>query len=460
MSIFVGIVGLAFLILIHEAGHFFTARAVGMRPRKFYLGFPPPIVRVRRGGIEYGIGAIPLGGYVKIPGMHRPAARDLDFRLQHAMSKDPALVKPLEAVKRPLERGEYDEARTALDELEGALREANQPTEPLTDVRDALSPDAYWRQRAWKKVLVIFAGPGTNALFAILIFAVLFMIGGGKATTTVGKLLPDSPAARMGLHERDRIVAIDGQPVVRSSDIPDAISQSGGRAVTLTVRRSGRLATLGPTRPEKTDGVFRLGFVLKGKGLGAPAALKESVRLTGLVSRDIVTSLGNLVHREGRKDISSPVGIVEGSSTAVDQGLQNYLWVLGLISLSLALLNLLPLLPLDGGHIFFSLLAAVRGRARGVRARLCHRHRARADAVLHRPVERRGPNRRLRTTHLVPGTEPRMCRLVHSAKPHSDPHRDQSMARSRRSRADHLVPGTQPEVSRRCAESQATSGVT
>ncbi len=363
MSIFVAIVGLAFLILIHEAGHFFTARAVGMRPRKFYLGFPPPIVRVRRGGIEYGIGAIPLGGYVKIPGMHRPAARDLDFRLQHAMAKDPALVKPLEAVKRPIARGNYDEARTALDELAGALREANLPTEPLTDVRDALAPDAYWRQRVWKKVLVIFAGPGTNALFAILIFAVLFMIGGGKATTTVGKLLPDSPAARIGLHERDRIVAIDGQPVVRSSDIPDAISQSGGRAVTLTVRRNGRLVTLGPTRPEKTDGVFRLGFVLKGRGLGAPAALKESVRLTGLVSRDIVTSLGNLAHREGRKDISSPVGIVEGSSTAVDQGLQSYLWVLGLISLSLALLNLLPLLPLDGGHIFFSLLEAVRGRA-------------------------------------------------------------------------------------------------
>jgi regulator of sigma E protease len=363
MSVFVAIVGLAFLILIHEAGHFFTALAVGMRPRKFYIGFPPPLARVRRRGIEYGIGAIPLGGYVKIPGMHRPAARDLDFRLQQAMTRAPELVKPLEAVKRPLARGEYEEARVALDQLEAALRERGQPTDVLTEVRDALSPDAYWRQRAWKKVLVIFAGPGTNALFAIVVFAVLYMIGGGKATTTISVVVANTPAARMGLHAGDRILTVNGHRVVHPPEIPRIISHSGGRRVTLLVERAGRTVKLGPTRPEKTNGVYRLGFALEGEGLGAPAALKESVRLTAFVSRDIVKSLGHIVQREGRKDISSPVGIVEGSSAAVNQGLQSYLWVLGLISLSLALLNLLPLLPLDGGHIFFSLLEAVRGRA-------------------------------------------------------------------------------------------------
>ena len=77
MSFGVAILGLAALILIHEAGHFIAARAVGMRPRKFYLGFPPAILKTTRGGVEYGIGAIPLGGYVKIPGMHRAAPGDL-----------------------------------------------------------------------------------------------------------------------------------------------------------------------------------------------------------------------------------------------------------------------------------------------------------------------------------------------------------------------------------------------
>ena len=79
MNIAVAIAGLAFLILIHEAGHFFTALAVRMRPRRFYIFFPPALVKVRRKGIEYGIGAIPLGGYVKIPGMHRPAPTDVGW---------------------------------------------------------------------------------------------------------------------------------------------------------------------------------------------------------------------------------------------------------------------------------------------------------------------------------------------------------------------------------------------
>ncbi len=363
MSIFIAILGLAFLILIHEAGHFFTAVWVGMRPRKFYLGFPPALAKVRRSGIEYGIGMIPLGGYVKIPGMHRPAPRDLDFRLQQAIKQAPELLPPLEAVKRQLEAGDYAAAEVALDELDAALREAGQSTDVLTDVRDALAPDAYWRQVVWKKVAVIFAGPGANILFTLVLFSILFMIGGGKATSTIAEVLPKSPAARMGVQAGDRILEIDGTRVRRASDIPRAISGSGGRPVSLLVERGGSRVTLGPRRPMRTDGVYRLGFLLKGQGLGALAATKESFRTTGVVSRDIVTSLGNLVHGQGRKDISSPVGIVQGSSAAAQQGAENYLWVLGLISLSLALLNLLPLLPLDGGHIAFSLLEAARGRA-------------------------------------------------------------------------------------------------
>jgi regulator of sigma E protease len=363
MSTLVAILGLAFLILIHEAGHFYTALAVGMRPRKFYLGFPPPLVRARRRGIEYGIGMIPLGGYVKIPGMHRPAARDLDYRLQHLMRESPSLVQPVEAVKRPLAAGDYEAARVALVELETALREAGKSADPVAEVRDALAPDAYWRQAPWRRILVIFAGPGTNMLFAIIIFAILFMTGGGKATTTVDQVLAKSPAAHMGLKSGDKVLAIDGTALKSPADIPKRISHSRGRPVTLQVWRDGRIVILEPTKPQKSDGVYRLGFALRGKGLPPLSALGHSVKTTALVSRDIVTSLTHLVHKSGRKEISSPVGIVQGSSAAVHQGVDSYLWVLGLISLSLALLNLLPLLPLDGGHIFFSLLEAIRGRA-------------------------------------------------------------------------------------------------
>ena len=82
MSFLAAILGLGLLILIHEAGHFFAARAVGMKPRKFYIGFPPPLVKRVRNGIEYGIGSIPLGGYVKIPGMSRPSPGDLAATLR------------------------------------------------------------------------------------------------------------------------------------------------------------------------------------------------------------------------------------------------------------------------------------------------------------------------------------------------------------------------------------------
>jgi regulator of sigma E protease len=369
MSIFVGILGLGFLVLIHEAGHFFAARAVGMKPRKFYIGFPPAVVKVKRRGIEYGIGAIPLGGYVKIPGMHRPAAGDMDPHFGAAVSEQTTLLGLLKAVKRDLAADDIGGAREKSQALAAAVETAElspgaraSAERGLEDLADATGQDAYWRQRAWKRVFVIFAGPGTNLLFAIAVFAVLFMLGGGKATTTVGDVLPGTPAAKAGLRAGDKILAIDGTPV-RPRDIPRLISASQGHAITVRVERASHVQTVGPVRPKKTAGVYRLGLVLKGEGLSPPAAVKESVRLTGLVSKDIFTSLSNLAHQSGRKQISSPVGIVQGSSTAVKQGTQSYLWVLGLISLSLALLNLLPLLPLDGGHIFFSLLEGIRGRA-------------------------------------------------------------------------------------------------
>ena len=107
MSIFVSILGLGFLILIHEAGHFFVARGVGMNPRKFYLGFPPAVVKTKRNGIEYGVGAIPLGGYVKIPGMHRPAAGDLDVHFGRAIEEEPSLGRPVGDLRRHLDENDY-----------------------------------------------------------------------------------------------------------------------------------------------------------------------------------------------------------------------------------------------------------------------------------------------------------------------------------------------------------------
>jgi regulator of sigma E protease len=364
VSIFVAILGLGLLVLVH----FYTARAVGMSPRRFYIGFPPAIFKVKRKGIEYGIGAIPLGGYVKIPGMHRPAPSDLDTFFRPALEEAPQLLAPVERIKRRLEEGDMEGARPLVDELEQALEETavgngarKAARRGLNELRDGLGGDAYWRQRTWRKVLVIFAGPGTNLLFAIVIFAALFVVGSGgfrlgfsmeADAPVVRTVSSDYPAAAMGLRPGDRIVAVNGAPVDSGADVPPLIEKSGGRPIVVVVQRDGMPLRLGPTRPRAQE------------QLSVPQATWESLRLTAVITKEIGASLARLV-QGSRKEVSSPVGIVEGSSEALERGTQTYLWVLGLLSLSLALLNLLPLLPLDGGHITFSIVEGVRGRAVG-----------------------------------------------------------------------------------------------
>src|SRR5207247_2559843 len=129
----------------------------------------------------------------------------------------------------------------------------------LAELADALGPDAYWRQRTWRKVAVIVAGPGTNLVLAVVLFAALFMVGGGKVTATVDQVQAGRPAAQAGLRPGDRIVAIDEQHVT-PPQIRERISSSGGRPLRLVVRRDGRTVVLGPVRPTKQEGAYRLGF--------------------------------------------------------------------------------------------------------------------------------------------------------------------------------------------------------
>src|SRR5579862_7926122 len=106
MTWFVAIMGLVLLVFLHELGHFTVALAVGMRPRAFYVGFPPALVKVRRRGIDYAIGSIPLGGYVRIPGMHRPAGGDLEAFMAPALHEDATLTPVVQRVRRELDDGD------------------------------------------------------------------------------------------------------------------------------------------------------------------------------------------------------------------------------------------------------------------------------------------------------------------------------------------------------------------
>jgi len=369
------ILGLAILILLHEAGHFYVARAVGMSPRRFYLGFPPAIVRVRRKGIEYGIGAIPLGGYVKIPGMHRPAVSDLDVQFGPVLREQPRLVGPVARVKRPLESFDLDGARAALPELEQAVEEAQLSASSrrlavraLTELRDSLAPDAYWRQRTWKRISVIFAGPGMNLLVALLLPMIAFMIGApGKTIRVVKRVDSGHPAARIGLRPGDEIIAVNGVRTPDYTTLSRAIKSSGGRPITVTIVRAGMPKVLGPARAVKENGRYILGFEpgWRTNQLGPLAALRKSAGDNWRAGKATITFLPRLFTNSGRKNVSGVVGITDVSRQAIGLNFALFLEIMGLISLSLALLNLLPLLPLDGGHILFSIIEGLRGRAVG-----------------------------------------------------------------------------------------------
>jgi regulator of sigma E protease len=361
------------LVFLHELGHFSVALLVGIKPRSFYVGFPPAIAKVTRNGIEYGIGAIPLGGLVRIPGMHRPAGKDLEAFMAAALREQPDLAPYVQRVRRRLDEGDYDGAREALAELRpvveaaelgpGARRSANRA---LREIDEGTGSDAYWRQAPWRRIAVIAAGPLANVLVAFVLFFAVFLTGAptGNPTNKVEEVQPGSPAAAAGLQPGDRVVAVNGHPAKTFDAVSRMIRASHGKPITVTVVRGGERVTLGPKPTIKSGSRWIWGFapgfesVSYGPGKSAELAARDCWR----VISGTVTAIAGLFRSEERAQVSGPVGIVKTSQTALQLGINWYVQVLGLISMSLAILNLLPLLPLDGGHILFSLIEAVRRR--------------------------------------------------------------------------------------------------
>ena len=358
MGLVAAIFGLAILVMIHEAGHFFAARAVGMTPRKFYIGFGPAIAKTVRGGVEYGIGSIPLGGYVKIPGMNRPSPGDLKASLQPQVRE--RLAPQLARLDVAIESGDDDAGRAALAELRPELGS----TRMWQELEWALAPDAYWRQTTWRRLVAIAAGPAVNLAFAFVLFAVLFVVASTRDTNVIGRVVSGTPAASSGLRQGDQVLRVAGVKVA-PKEIPAHIRATGGRPFRMLVLRDGRRVLIGPVRAKQTQGAYRIGIAIEsrtGPGESIPAAAADSVRLTWSITSETVRGIGHLTTGRDTNQVSSSVGIVRVSAQAWRQGLRDFLFVLGLVSLALGLLNLLPVLPLDGGHIVMALVEKVRGR--------------------------------------------------------------------------------------------------
>jgi regulator of sigma E protease len=370
-------IGLLLLVFLHELGHFTVALLVGIRPRSFYVGFPPAIAKVRRNGIEYGLGLIPLGGLVRIPGMHRPAARDLEAFMAAALREQPSLTSAVQRVRRPLEVGDYDAAATSLVELRSEIDRADltpgarkAAQRAVREVDEGTGSDAYWRAPTWKRIAVIVAGPLMNLLVAFVLFFAVFTTTHVQVTgtTVVQAVNASTPAKTIGLRPGDSILAVDGHPTPTFDEISKLIQGSDGKPTTITVTRDGKRQVLGPVRTiQSSDGRWVLGFRPRTVDRHISYSFGESARHAAdycwLTISGTASAIAGLFHSKERAQLSGPVGIVRASQQALKEGFSYYVQVLGFVSMSLALLNLLPFLPLDGGHILFSLIERVRRRA-------------------------------------------------------------------------------------------------
>ena len=314
MSWVLAFAGFAALIILHEFGHFTAAKATGMRVERFFLFFPPKVASMKRGETEYGIGALPLGGFVKITGMN-----------------------------------------------------------PDEELPPEIAARGYYHQPVWKRIVVIAAGPAMNLLIAFVILFVL-AFGVGEATEEVGTIESGSPAAAQ-LREGDRLVSVDGERGDQV-DLANALNehecpgeqQDGCRAETparVVIERDGERRTLA-IRPQYDAELDRqrLGFSYASRSLNpsVPEAAEVSVDFMWRVTSTTVSVIARLFDPEQREQISGVVGGYETTRQAIEFDGRTALTLIAIISLSLAVINLFPFLPLDGGHIFWSLVEKVRGR--------------------------------------------------------------------------------------------------
>ena len=378
MSFFVAVFGLLLLVAIHELGHFSAAKATGMRALRFYLGFPPAILKRTWKGTEYGIGAIPLGGFVKIPGMLRPESGDLydvEDVLGAARDIDEAaalrLAAELADVQRSIDQGRFDDAREAGRRLAAEV-EATEGLSPVQRRRalkslerldQNLDPAAYWRCSRMRRLIVIAAGPFANVVACFAILTAVALYGLPVAVPVVQSVIPKSPAAATGLRAGDRVVSVNGHHS-EVNGIRTAIADSKGGRVRLVVVRDGHRLALRAEKSEVIDRAYRLGFQFG--TVNRPYSVVHAPRFAAsemwTLTTGTVRALADVVTPNGRSQLHSTVGIVRVSAQAEQAGATDYLVLLAFISLSLAIFNLLPFLPLDGGHILMIALERIRGR--------------------------------------------------------------------------------------------------
>jgi len=314
--IIVTVLAFGLLIVIHELGHYFAARWSGMRVERFGIGFGPVVWSRRRGDTEWAVSAIPLGGYVKILGM-----------------------APGEEIP-PGETGAYS-------------------TKP-----------------AWKRFLVILAGPAMNYLLAVVLAVGLIATLGLREpdpSATVGDVIPGGAAARAGLRVGDRILSAGGAPVADWKALVQAIRAHPGQELELSVARGdgpGAPAVSLTIHPDDSGGIGKAGIApsLRAVHAGLLESVSMGFRRTADKAGEILGGLGQIVTRKQKAELQGPLGIAQEMTRSARAGAAPFLMMVWLISIMLAIFNFLPLPALDGGRLIFLVYEMVTRRPVNPRA--------------------------------------------------------------------------------------------
>lgn len=322
---------LTIVVFVHELGHFWVARRCGVRVEVFSVGFGPELFgRTDRFGTRWKFSAIPLGGYVKM----------------------------------------FGQAERVL-EADGREREMSAGERGV----------AFHHKSIWQRAAIVFAGPAANYVLTIVSLAILYVavgIGAVPQRSVIGEVVPGSAAEQAGLRAGDRILAVNGQPAELFDQLLDAVMGSNGAVLQLRVERGTEQIDISaqPRLEDETLGdsskqTYRLGIkaATEYERQGVGEAVGMAMTRTVLASGEMLTALWQMV--TGTRSSKELGGILRIAAIAGDVAKQSYvdfLFLIPSLSLNLGLLNLLPIPLLDGGHLTFYAIEAVRGRPLGERA--------------------------------------------------------------------------------------------
>ncbi|WP_025155884.1 M50 family metallopeptidase [Leifsonia aquatica] len=384
LGVVIILIGLAVSIALHEIGHLVPAKLFGVKVTQYMIGFGKTLFSFRRGETQYGVKALPLGGYISMIGMFPPnkeggAGRNATTGFMQSMAQD---------------------ARTASAETVAVGEEER----------------TFYKLAVWKRIIIMFGGPFMNLLIAVVLFGVLLMgFGTPQNSTTIGSVsqcvlpatttsqtcsatAPQGPAAVAGMKPGDTIVSIDGTPITSWAQSTTIIRESAGRSLSVVLRRGGveRTVTLTPTTNQvaKTDengqvvktadgsvSTFAAGFA----GIGSvqelvPQPISSVLPAVGTQVGAVfnvfihlpqrMVDVWNAAFGSGQRDANGPIGVVgigraAGELTALDgvpviDKAYTMIGMLASLNIALFVFNLVPLLPLDGGHIAGALWEGIR----------------------------------------------------------------------------------------------------